>query len=403
MEVSKNTACLEITSDTAKFAMGYEIGGEPVLLYYAEKSIKGCVKDGQIVDPENLKKVIRQFIKIEDEAMAVKISATNISLILPPLGFQVYRMNKTTNVVALTGLVDRIDIVNVMSLVKKEQIPGGNVIVDIIPLCFVLADGRRYGNPPLGEKSDTLSVQTMLHTLPSKILDDYKRTVEEAGFRIRRSSVAPYCAAQLLKSDKNLPETYLYIDIGAHITTVSFIGNTSPYGSMYFLLGGDDLTQAIAERFGLSFADAELLKTTYGYDERALSYEAPLFTGVTPQGGKVSYYQKDLNAVLSTFFAHYKEVLANCLAKSYTRSKDQNVIASLPFIISGGGSKLHGLGKLLESATSGHSVLFYTPKVMGARDPRYANLLGQISAEGHYRGTLEENLHGVSTLTREKQ
>jgi cell division protein FtsA len=404
MENTKYTACLEISSDYAKFAVGNLLHNQPIVLYYAKKPLKGGLLKGEIDNPKLIQDVIKNFLQIEDENLGLKINGTSVSIVVPPLGFEIYRYDTVTNVIASTSLIDKIDIANVLSLVKKVTIPYGNMIVDIVPDAFILSNGKGYANPPLGEKSDSLAVQAKIHTLPEKLIYDYRSTVEGAGFRLKRACVAPYCASQLLATDKTMPETYIYIDIGAHLTTVSFIGKTSPFGSLFFAEGGDDLTRAIAEAFSVSYEDAELLKDKYGYDPRISNYQMPLIKSKDDDGKPTVYYQNNLNAVIENFFDGYDTFLNNAITALLNKKFLANSgLEKIPLVFGGGGSLLYGLSALLVSSIGKRQVYFYTPKVIGARDPGAINLLGLICAEGSYRGTLEDNYHGVSTLSRDRQ
>jgi cell division protein FtsA len=403
MEVSKNTAVLEITNDSAKFSIGYAIGGQPIIIYRTERSLKGFLKDGFIADPKGVVEAIKDFLHIEDEAAKLKINALNLSIIIPPLGLQIYQNTKITNVVSPQSLVETIDITNLNSLLMKDPIPGGNVIVDIIPDYFRLDNDKNYRNPPLGEKSNQIAITAKIHTLPNQLVHDFRSVVEMAGFRIKDVSIAPYCASQLLASDKEMPENYLLLDMGAHLTTITMVGATAPYSSLFFPKGGDDLTEAIAAAMGLSYEDAKNLKEGFGHDNRVTKYSAPIAISTDSLGKKTKFYQKNLNAAIENYFETFNPLLSNAIAKILSRQPQSPVLQAMPIIAVGGASELKGLGTLLAPALGTRKFIPYVPLSLGARDPRYANILGLIVAESRYRGTLEENYHGVSTLSRQRQ
>jgi cell division protein FtsA len=402
MEASKNTAVLEITDDAAKFAIGYAIGGQPILVYKTERPVRGLVKNGVVTDVKGVSDVIKDFLHIEDEAARLKINALNLSIIIPPLGLQIYQNTKITNVVSSQALVDQIDVTNLNSLLMKDPIPNGNVIVDIIPDAFDLDNGKSYKNPPLGEKSNSIAIHAKIHTLPGSLVRDCRAAVEGAGFRIKDVSVAPYCASQLIASDRSMPENYLLLDMGARLTTLSMIGATAPYSSLFFYKGGDDLTEAIASAMGLSFQAASDLKKGYGHEDRVTKYEAPIAISAT-ETGKTKYYQKSLNAVVENYFEDFNAHLTNAIAKLVARQPASQIIQTMPIVAIGGASQLKGLSKLLAPSLGARQFIAYVPSTLGARDPRFANILGLIVAESRYRGTLEENYHGVSALSRERQ
>jgi cell division protein FtsA len=403
MEVSKNTACLEITNDAAKFAIGYAIGGQPVLIYKTSRPLKGFLQGGNILNGQAIADIIKSFLHIEDESARLNINALNLSIVLPPLGFQVYQDNKVTNIVSPQSLVAPIDITNLTSLVKKDIIPGGNVIVDIIPDAFIIDGDKAYKNPPLGEKTGAIAVKAKIQTLPAKVVSSYKNIVSAAGFRIKDAAIAPYCASQLIALNKDLPENYILLDLGAQVTSLSFIGATSPYASDFFVQGGDNLTNSIALALGISFDEAEILKKDYGYDERVTGYKSPLAETIDKTTGKrTRYYQADLNNAIASFFEKFVDWLNNAASKLLAKQPPSKILDSLPIIITGGGSLLKGLDKLIQPAFKNRSLVHYVPDVLGARDPAFTNLLGLIVAESSYRGTLEENYHGVGSLSRDQ-
>jgi len=403
MEVSKKTAVLEISNDSAKFAIGYAIGGQAVLIYKTERPIKGLLKNGFISDPKGLLDIIKEFAHIEDEGALLKINAQNLSIIVPPLGLQIYQNTKVTNVVSPQSLIDQIDITNLNSLLMKDPIPNGNVIVDIIPDSFDLDNGKSFANPPLGERSNSIAIHAKIHTLPGSLVHDYRTVVEAAGFRVKDLSVAPYCACQLLASDKAMPENYLLLDMGARLTTLTMIGATAPYSSLFFPKGGDDLTEAIANSMGLSFVEAENIKQDYGFENRVTKFENPVAVSVDSLGKKNKFYQKSLNAVIENYFEDFNAHLLNAIGKILSRQPANQILQTMPIVAIGGGSSLRGLSELIAPSIPGRKFLPYVPLTVGVRDPRYVNILGLMIAESHYRGTLEENYHGVSSLSRERQ
>ena len=62
-------------------------------------------------------------------------------------------------------------------------------------------------------------------------------------------------------------------------------------------MGGDDLTDAIAEAFGVSFEEAEKLKRDYGYDLRPSSYQPP----IAGQAEGQAFTKKELNSIIEKF------------------------------------------------------------------------------------------------------
>ncbi|MBR4274929.1 MAG: hypothetical protein IKQ34_02845, partial [Bacilli bacterium] len=113
----KNTAVLEICSSSVKFAVGYSEGRVPHVLYYKKFPLTGFVKDGQIPNPIALGEAIAPNLNIEDEDPKLKAHPTQIDFVVPPIGFQVFQNDKTTNVVRDT--IEQLDISNVTLMLKR--------------------------------------------------------------------------------------------------------------------------------------------------------------------------------------------------------------------------------------------------------------------------------------------
>jgi cell division protein FtsA len=320
-----------------------------------------------------------------------------VCLILPPIGLVVYESDKTTNVVSPTNEIAKIDFSNVVSLVRKEPIPGGNTIIDIIPDEFVLDDGSRYANPPLGVKSTSLSIRAKIHALPETVASTYNRLISQAGFRVKKASVSIYCIAELFKTYNDLPKSYILVDMGARLTAVALIGEGSPYSSASFYSGGDDLTEDIATAFDCAFAAAEKLKCEYGYREKLRDYEPPLPVELDHMPTTI-YYQKELNEVIKNHFESYVAVLGNAIASLL--GKYGNRFDTLPIVFTGGASRLKGIEKFLASAFPKREIYFPFPRSIGARDPSYSALLGLLLTSGKYVGSLEDNYHGMGAVSR---
>ena len=379
--------------------IGYELSGQPVVLYTKEVPCHCISADGSIQDKQALAKALNQFHEIEDENAKIRVGVLEVCLLLPSTGLNVYTNRKASTVVSPEYRVGKIDVNNVISQIKKEMPPPGNEIVDIIPDQFFLDQGAPTLDAPIGEKSSQLSIQAKVFVLPKAIADGYKVAVEENGFRVKSRAVAAYCYAELFKSYKDLPTSYLLLDIGANITTVSLIGRGSPYGAMCFARGANSLTKKIEESFHLSHEEAEKLKRERGYDERRISYNPPICHVEDETGQSKNYLQQDLNQVIIDWVEDYVPLLQQAITgvlKNMRDGKDE-----IPMLITGGGSKLFGLKKLLANHFKGREMQVVAPRSIGARNPGYGALLGLIMSRAHYRGSLEESKTGVVSVERE--
>jgi len=396
--MDKPLACFEISSRSVKLVVGYEMDSNPIVLYTKELPIDGMIIDGRIVDRGALISVLKQFKSIDDKEKKIRLNISEAYLVLPSFGLAVYQNNKFTNVVSEENIITKTDIGNVVSLINKEDVPNGNAIVDIIPDEYVLEDGRKFKEAPLNEKSRSLTVKAKVHALPADIISSYVGVMNDAGFRIRKSAVASYCYAELYSKYQNLPKTFILLDIGARISTLTFIGDGCAYASTFFTKGGEDITDRIADEFNVSQDEARLIKESNGFSNRNRLYNPPIYQGTDRVGIPTKFYQSDLNKIISDYVDDYLTMLKTSI-KSLLAPYG-NKFDSIPFALTGGASKLLGVKDFLESNLGGREIIFIQNRSVGATSPSYSGLLGLICIASRYRGSLVDNQHGVRNVSR---
>ena len=246
-------------------------------------------------------------------------------------------------------------------------------------------------------------MKAMIHAVPEKMHGTHQVAVNGASLRVTKSCVSVYCAAKYLETRDDLPKDCLYFDMGAKNTDIALIGNANVFACIGFPKGGEDLTEAIANTFHVSYEDAQALKHNHGYSTRSLSYKPVLINGTDDSGFPKSYYQDDLNAVIRSYYATYLKEVKAAMATLFEKYKGQAFINSIPFILSGGASKLAGLDILLSEAFPERKIIFLIPTAIGARDPGMTNLLGMLIFGSTYNGGKEDLQKGVATVARENK
>lgn len=394
--MNEKFACFEVTSDSIRLILGSVDDRSPFPFLEKEIAIPGIISRGIVQDEEALVAALSQFHRLEDPHTRVVANISSACLVLPALDFGCFHGAKSTNTVSST--VSAVDISNAISLFQKDSLREkvGYSVIDIIPQEFVLEDGRRFYEPPLGETSSTLMIEGLVHLLPSEVVSSYTNCFLKAGFRIEKVSVNSHCDALALGLEANLPKDALLINLGARITQVNLVRKGNSVASFSVFFGGDDITERLASSFSLTFEEAESLKKEYGYDPTPRLFSAPIGVSNDPSVGKIS--QEQWNAALLKAFEPYIAQLKATLDKLYGL---QAQIKDLPLILSGGGSMLVGIKALLASILRGHEVYSYVPSVVGMRHPRYMSLVGSLLAKGNsYTGSLSDNHKNLAHVSR---
>ena len=396
--MAKQSAIIEITSDSLKLLIGYEENGKPVTLYTKELSTVGMISNGAITDPESLIATLKSLHHIQDPIAKLEITINDICLILPPLGLAIYQTRRGTNTVNAPGPIVETDIRNVVGMVKGEKVQDGYEVVDIIPEEFIIDGEHHYAVPPLGQNARYLDIVALIHTLPKGYVDSYLGVLADAGFSVRRTSVSSFAAGRALLSEEAVPQQCILFDIGARLSTLSLIGQGKVFYAETFLSAGDDLTEYIASALNIPAHIAEELKRRYGYDTRTRTYRANLAADYPDIEQEIT--QKELNDAIEKFFeSSFSVLLKNAMDKLFTNGAG---IDALPIVLTGGTSLLRGLVPLMQNLLPSHDFFLYKPTSIGARDPRYMNLLGFVLIAGHYSGSLSDATASESGLSRTK-
>lgn len=398
--MEKRLAVIEISNKEVRLLIGDVINDKPIISYCASRSIVGLISRGEIVDPTTLSQIIASLTTITDKAANKNYRVTDATVILPPSGLSVYQGDKTTNIVSTTSIIETIDIQNVISLVTKEAIPGGNQIVDIVPDMFIIEGGKKSVEPPLGQKSNFLTLKSKVYTLPTRIIEQYRKVVEAANVHAKRLFISPYGIIELIKQSHEFPKDYFLVDMGAQSTNISLVGGQSLYSSITFALGGDDLVNHVKDELVISYDDAKEIIELYGINERELSYRPTVATS-NIDGMENNYSPDDLNNVIVDFFVNYYfkqfDVVIDNLIKDY----NQPSLHNLPIIFTGGFSRLHGFDRLAKEKFANNQSLHYLqPDVIGARGASCTALVGALIASSKYKGTLSDQKARVAQVER---
>lgn len=396
----KSIAVIEITNKVVRLLVGNVIDDKPIIIYSTERPIEGMVARGEIVDFNGLANVIKSLHTIEDPNLHLRFSVPEVTLLIPPLGLEVFQADKTTNIISQTSIIEQIDISNVLSLVSKEKVPGGSVIVDIVPDVFITESGTAYEVPPVGQKTNSLTLKAKVLAMPSHIVDSYRKVVEAAGIRTRRVLVSPYALTTLARSDNSFPQHYMLIDMGAMTTTVSLVGYKSIISSNTLMLGGNDLALQIADEFEIDPMQATELVELYGISSRELAFDPVIVNGVNRLGEAKNFTSKDLNSVIKEFIDNYYFKQLDVVLSTLLSGCSEKV-SKLPIVITGGFSNLKGIKELLVTKFSDHEGLYFlTPTCVGARDPKFSCSVGALIASTKYRGALSDQRARVSQIER---
>ena len=397
--MEKPIAAIELGSKKLKLVVGYEIDGKVYVLYTLTKPYGHSIECGNFVDPNRVSQAIASVREFTDSSAKLKLNITDVLLCIPPYELGVYQTRQVTTVVTEDSKISNLDIKNIYALIRNSAYPlNDKALVDVVPESFTLDQGRIFARPPLGEMSSTLTVSAKVQTLPKLLVENYQNVLINGGMIPRRNVVASLAATELIASYDGTPNSFILVDIGSNVTTVSFIGNRALYGSTYFNWGGDNITEKIIESFNINEADAEKYKIMYGIDNRLMNFKAPICVTDDGSGTEVHHSVDELNAIikgeLDIFVKYLTEAVDNVVAQH------DRTYRNFPMLLIGGGSSLNGLVDYITPKVLSETVEVVSSKTLGARNPTFFNCLGMILTHAKYLNLNDEAHPKVGQVTR---
>ena len=390
---------IDIVDSKVRLLVGTVVDDKPVVSYVSEKEIPNAVFRGDVSDFPSLNDYLASFTSFNDEKARVKLEISDATVLYPPLGFQVYKCLKSTNVGSSSDIVDNIDIENLLEQVRKETAPSDSEFVDIIPDAYYLDEDRSrpYSEAPIGSRARRVSINAQVHTLPRRIVKNYKDVFKNTNINITKRIVTPFALCALANQQELVSGQYVIVDMSNGYTSISLCHSKYPVFSTHFLLGENDLISKIDLFYGIGKEKAIELLDLYGYDNRDLGFYPALLEFENQNGEKKTIEQKDLNNIIISFFDDYFRQFDNSL--STILQKAQNTTFDV-VVINSPMSEYHGIEELIKNHFTNMKPIFLKPKSIGARSAKYSACVGSLLLCHKYSNTFASPTNIVSQLSR---
>ena len=286
-------AVLDIGSTTLKLLVA-ELMSTNINILFTKKLASHAIEGGLIKNEEVLVDEIRSIIKEADVELNTTI--TSVALVLPSNYARTYESKGITKVNSPQDKIEISDVVRALKIAQRFEKSKKEEIVSTIPVKYRL-DTKEVDRMPLGLRSASLKVETLVITTSKKVLYSYLTAVEKAGLDVIDITIDAYASAKEAFDAAYLQEGAVMINIGHDHSTISFFEE----GYLKYLktipMGGYTLTAAIADAWQISMEQAEIYKVKYGTCENDLGEEDVIHTTIV-DGVQKNYTQKDLSEVL---------------------------------------------------------------------------------------------------------
>jgi cell division protein FtsA len=177
-------------------------------------------------------------------------------------------------------------------------------------------------------KANRISVELLATFLPEEVIDGLYSAVEKANLQVANLTLEPIAAINIAIPEKFRMLNIALVDVGAGTSDISITkdGSIIAYGMIPY--AGDELTEALMQRYLVEFATAEKMKLAC-QKKKTVSYKDIM--GIT--------HKVSTDEIKDTLTATIQHITKNVAEKIIELNGDKTV--SAVFVV-GGGGKLTG-------------------------------------------------------------
>lgn len=357
-------AILDIGSSTIKLLVGEAVSAN-INVLFSKKIPSHGVKKGIIEDQQAVTRDIRLLLDAAEKELESKI--TSVALNIPTIRARLYQSDSSISLKEGTKITIE-DVERVLRLSSHFERSSQEEVVSVIPVKYH-SDRGATAEPPIGQVSRNLIVDSLVITTNKKVIYPYMIAVEKAGVEILEICVNAFSCAKEAFDEVYLQEGALLIDIGYKTSTISFYKD----GYLKYLtvcpVGGYNFTKKISQEFQISMAQAETYKIKYGSLDSTLGQQDIIHTTYL-QENRRDYTQEDLANILRETAYEIMEAIKEKVFIVDDGHKYETLLV-------GGGGELEMLDDIASEVLQS-PVRIYRPDTIGVRDMAFVSSLGMI-------------------------
>lgn len=290
---------------------------------------EGAVRDGEVIDPAAVAAAISdlwKYSELSGKRVTLGIASSRVIVRQVDLPWLPPEELKSSLAYSVDDLL---------------PVPVDSVYLDFCALEEVVTDGARM-------------LRGLLVAAPRELVQANLRAVQEAGLKPAAVDLAPFAVLRTVGADGPVfgedaeagfgssggTGVEALVEVGAGVTTVIVHEHGVPRFVRLLPMGGQNITEAIAERLGLDSAQAEVIKQELSHG----SYLPDLFDG-SGRAADPAAVERAIDTSLTAFVTEVRGSL-----DFYASSP-----ASLPIerlVLTGGGARLRGLAEKLRGVVT---------------------------------------------------
>lgn len=290
------------------------------------------------------------------------------------------------------------EVINFIKETEKLALPPGDKIIHVLPQEYQVDDFADVSDP-VGIAGVRLSANFHIITGHVEAIKNINKSVHRAGLDVADLILEPLSSAEAVLTPEEMEAGVCLVDIGGGTTDVAIFKNGIIRHTAVIPFGGNIITDDVVEGCQVLRNQAELLKVKFGSAVAEENKEneivcIPGFHGRPPKEVSV----KNLAMVIQ---ARVEEIFESVLYQIKSSGLERKLNAGI--VITGGGSQLRDLSKLVEYVTGMDTRIGYPNEhiaksiVDEIKSPMYATGVGLV-----IKG-LNESSDVVTETTEEHQ
>ena len=219
------------------------------------------IKKSKIIDEDEVALAVSKVIEEAEAETELKINSSYVTI--PGKYVTIVQNSITKEAKDKYAGISVKDVSSSIMQVKDVEIPEGKTIIDIVPDCFILEDGKSVADP-VGNLSSNFTLNAQVLLADKDYVKQLMNIFRKAGLDIDGLVPVTLAERNVMLDNNELNDNVMLLDIGAGNTEIGvFEGNGFIYTDT-IPLGGDSITSDIALVLNISEEEAEKLKKQYG-------------------------------------------------------------------------------------------------------------------------------------------
>ena len=235
---------------------------------------------------------------------------------------------------------------------------------------------------PMDMEAEVMESKVHIVTVSSSSIRNIERCLEQCDIKLDKIILNPIAKSQAVLSQEDSDNGVCLVDIGAGVTSYSVFHEEGIVRSGIIAMGGDDVTQAIANAFDTSLEEAKRLKENYGV-AKSSTLKEDRFINFTHNKAEHHLSSLELSEVIEEAYRDIFELLKNEL-----KHHNLDSILKSGFVLCGGAAEINSIEELVRDFFSKRVKMGKIQRVRLSgleailTDYRYAGAIGLLLHEG---------------------